>query len=113
MEEKEVWILGEFYPKVVNDVEVKRVPVFEWVQISVPNHKVDYLSNVNNSLISIFGNFIYPEREILISRLLLEEHNNNIVLYFPWLTKFAHPNVAQFIDLASTKTDGRQKQKNR
>ena len=101
MEMQKLWIISNFFPNIINDVEVKGTPIFEWVHTSVPKYKAEYVLKVNQALIQILGNFVYPERELMVSRLLLEEHNQDINLYFPWLKHFAHPSVVQFIDDAS------------
>lgn len=95
-----IWIISNYYPKIVNGKEEKTTPIFEWTCMDIPKYKIEYVYKINQSLEKIFTNFIYPEREIIISRLLLEEFNNNIILYFPWLIKFANPSVSNFINLA-------------
>lgn len=95
-----MWIISNYYPKIVNGEEIKTTPVFEWMYIDIPEFKIEYIHLINQTLKKIFANFIYPEREVLISRLLLEEFNNNIIFYYPWLINFANPSVSKFINLA-------------
>lgn len=95
-----IWIISNYYPKIVNETEVKTTPIFEWSYIDIPENKIEYIYYINQTLIKIFANFVYPERESLISRILLEEFNNNIISYYPWLTHFATPSVSKFINLA-------------
>ena len=97
MNEK-IWIINNYHPKIIDDIEIKTTPIFEWKYIDVPKFKVEYICLINETLRKIFANFVYPEREVLISRLLLEEFNNNIIFYYPWLKNFAHPTVSEFID---------------
>lgn len=95
-----IWIISNYHPKIVNEEEIKTIPIFEWKYIDVPEFKIEYIYLINQTLRKIFANFVYPEREVLISRLLLEEFNNNIIFYYPWLTNFANPSVSEFINLA-------------
>ena len=73
-----MWVISNYYPKIEDGVEIKTNPIFEWTCMEVPDFKVRYISMINLTLGAIFTNFVYPEREKLISRLLLEEFNNNI-----------------------------------
>ena len=99
-----IWIISNCYPKIVNGEEIKTTPIFEWMYIDIPEFKIEYIYSINQTLKKIFANSIYPEREVLISRLLLEEFNNNIIFYYPWLTNFADPSVSEFINLSLGET---------
>lgn len=45
-----IWIISNYYPKIVNGEEIKITPIFEWMYIDIPEFKIEYIYSINQTL---------------------------------------------------------------